>query len=352
MSSESRIVTPDELAESFGLRRTGETNDYSHDVWGLSCLIRREVDRYGIRTTREITSALVPTLTAMGEDPATARRQLKDVLEKLTELGELERGSVDRQRACLKPLPAWVRIGPDCAALLGTIAPSDLAFFPRDRAVQIVRWFRPEEESIACLESLGVTERSFADWLAAPGWRPPFDFPQPADSSLSGLWSHCIDRLRREGMTGGDGDRTTLRLVRPPPGSYFGRRDSESPEGRWATASEMEDGEFLGVQRGYSDEHWRPLLVQVESGRPARTLFVADEQQWLWALLARSLVVGPEEQVETDPSTGELHFTFPLPEQIVRVLRLIAVPSGPWRWQPTEGADPQLWRLWSGGHFA
>ncbi len=351
MSVKPRMIDRDELATLFGLERSGETKDYAHDLWGLAALIRREIDRFGVRTTREVTSALLPIQTAVGEDAVQARKQVKETLETLAELGEVERGTVDRQLAWLRPIPTWIPIGSNCAVLLGTIAPEGLEFFAVDRAEQFVRWFCPDDDAIETLDSLGVMEQSFDDWLSVPDWRSVGDGAHQRSESLVEVWRHSVDRLRQDGLPGGCGDPTTLRLVRPEPGAFFGRRNAEVPEGRWTSAKNLGDGAFLGVQRGYSDEHWRPLLTEIENGAPVRTLFVPDEDQWRWLLLARSIAIGLEERVETDPESRTLQFTFPVPIQVRRILRLAFTPCGRWKWRPAIGVDPQLWRFWSNSRF-
>jgi len=123
------------------------------------------------------------------------------------------------------------------------------------------------------------------------------------------------------------------------PGSYFGRYAATGVEGRWG--EQPPNGVWCAYRRGHGDDRWLPTLVSVD-GDERRVLDLFDDDEWRWALLARSKAVGAAEVVQR--AGGEERVTWPLPAQLRAAMDIIGVPTGPWRWRVAEEA-PDLWSL-------
>jgi hypothetical protein len=84
-------------------------------------------------------------------------------------------------------------------------------------------------------------------------------------------------------------------------------------------------------------------LVSVD-GEDRLSLDLFDDDEWRWALLARSCAAGPIEIVRQ--GGGEETVTWPLPAQLRAAMDLRGRPSGAWRWRVADDA-PDLWSLLS-----
>ena len=103
---------------------------------------------------------------------------------------------------------------------------------------------------------------------------------------------------------------------------------SFTPEGLWC-----------GYRRGHGEGRWLPALISIDEGH-RRALDLFDEDEWRWALLARSRAIGTPEVAHR---IGEdYQVTWPLPAQLKAAMNIIGVPTGPWRWRVAEDAPDPL----------
>jgi hypothetical protein len=94
-------------------------------------------------------------------------------------------------------------------------------------------------------------------------------------------------------------------------------------------------------RRGHGDGHWLPTLISVD-GDDHRALDLFDDDEWRWALLARSFAVG---RPEVHKRSGEdVIVTWPLPAQLRAAMDIVGIPNGPWRWRVAADA-PDVWAL-------
>ena len=87
-------------------------------------------------------------------------------------------------------------------------------------------------------------------------------------------------------------------------------------------------------------------MVDIAGMTPQRGLMLPDWTTFDWLLLARGIATGNPERCVWDAASRELQFTFPVPPQVRRTLRLIGHPADGWKWRIADGADETLWRIW------
>ena len=212
------------------------------------------------------------------------------------------------------------------------IAPTDIA----------VRVHVESEEQAAALEARGIRQVSLAEWLHPVGFlrhaaRRVDDAVRIDRLGLARFWERLVYSVSAEGLQI-DAD-AEIRILGGQPGGFFGQRTAATLEGRWRDV--VPDGVWCAYRRGHGDGHWLPTLVAID-GDDRRAFDLFDHDEWLWALLARSRAVGPEEV--TRRLGEEVQLTWPLPEQLRAAMDLIGVPAGAWRWRVFSDA-PDLWAL-------
>jgi hypothetical protein len=268
------------------------------------------------------------------------------VLERLVALGECVEVAIGHEAYIAPAEPRWIASGGGLAVLLGPVdVPPEIARLetlePTDLAarVQVV-----SEEQAATLEARGARQVSLADWLHPLGYlrhvaRRSGDAVRADRFPLATFWEHLAAAATEEGLQ--VGPDAEIRFVAGAPGGFFGRRAAATLEGRWQDSAP--DGMWCAYRRGHGDAHWIPTLVSVD-GNDRRAFDLFDEDEWRWALLARSRAIGPEEVIQH--SGDEVQVTWPLPEQLRAALDIVGLPSGRWRWRVTANA-PDLWALLS-----
>jgi hypothetical protein len=228
--------------------------------------------------------------------------------------------------------------------LLGPLAvpaetPRIAALAPLDVAVRVNL---ASEEQAATLEARGARQVSLAEWLHPLGFlrhaaRRAGNAVRGDEVDLARFWERLVAALGAEGLPLGlDAE---LRAVVGEPGGFFGRHTVAGVEGRWREAPPS--GVWCAYRRGHGDGHWLPTLVSVD-GDERRSLDLFDDDEWRWALLARSRVVGPAEVARR--SEGEVVVTWPLPAQLRAAMDIIGIPTGRWQWRVADDA-PDVWAL-------
>lgn len=266
------------------------------------------------------------------------------VLDRLIALTECAEVAVGHEVYIAPAEPRWVASGGGIAVLLGPIAvpcetPRLATVDPGDVAVRI----RVEnEEQAATLDARGARQVSLAEWLHPLGFlrqavRRTGDAVRGDLCDLANFWERLVDAVSKEALQL-DSD-AELRVVTGEPGEFFGRHAAPAIEGRWR--NDPPDGVWCAYRRGHGDGHWLPTLISVD-GYERRALDLFDDDEWRWALLARSRAVGPAEVCRR--SGDEATVTWPLPSQLRAAMDIVGVPSGRWRWRLANDA-PDLWAL-------
>lgn len=306
----------------------------------IAQFMRDAMGRWGLCPRRALLKYAREQLRAADVSTDTVPR----VLERLVALGECAEVAIGHEPYVVPAKPRWVAVGGGLAVLLGPIAvPSET---PRlatlDSNDVAVRVRVESEEQAATLEAHGIHQISLADWLAPLGFlrhaeRRAGRAVRGDQHDLSKFWEQLVDELSEEGLQIDPG--AELRAVAGEPGGFFGRHTAATIEGRWQ--GDPKDGVWCAYRRGHGDGHWLPTLVSVDRGE-RRVLDLFDQDEWRWALFARSRAVGP---VEVRRRSGDEEIvTWQLPAQLRAAMDVIGVPSGPWRWRVAEDA-PNLWAL-------
>jgi hypothetical protein len=306
----------------------------------IAQFMRDALGRWGLSTKRALLKHAREQLRAGDVPTDTVPR----VLERLIELGECTEVAVGHEAYVAPAEPRWVASGGGRAVLLGPIAvPGEISLFAtRDITDVAVRVHVETEEQAATLEAHGARQLSLADWLHPLGFlrhaaRRAGGAVRADLSDLAAFWGRLVDAISEEGLQI-DLD-AEIRTVVGEPGGFFGRYTAATVEGRWQ--EKPPDGVWCAYRRGHGDGHWLPTLISVD-GDERRALDLFNDDEWRWALLARSRAIGPEEVVQR--SGEDLAVTWPLPPQLRAAMDLIGVPNGPWRWRVAADA-PNVWAL-------
>lgn len=303
-------------------------------------LLRVPLSRWGLSPKRAVLKHARDHLRACGcEDVSSVPR----VLQRLVDLGECDEVYVGHESYLAPATPRWMSVGDGVAAFLGVSHPPGGLMLVDDDDRDIIRRVRVEtDEDAANLQVSGVREVSLAAWLVPPGYfrHASRRMRQPARSdelSLGGFWRVLEETLTSEGLPlSADAD---VRYLGGGSGDFFGRHNTDHPEGRWT--KDIEEGMWCAYRRGYGDSHWHPCVVAVDADA-MRALDLYDADEWRWALLARGRRVGAEEVVRSDGRSVKL--TFPAPRQLRAAMDILGRPSGTWAWDVSPNS-PDLWGL-------
>jgi hypothetical protein len=266
------------------------------------------------------------------------------VFKRLVALGECAEVAVGHEVYVAPAEPRWVAAGGGLAVLLGpTTVPSEaLQFATRDPVDVAVRVRLESEEHAAMLVACGARQVSLAEWLHPLGFlrhavRRAGNAIRSDQCDLATFWERLNMAIGEEGLPLGPDAK--VRAVVGDPGGFFGRHTAVTAEGRWQ--EELPDGVWCAYRKGHGDGHWLPTLISVD-GDERRSLDLFDDDEWRWALLARSRAVGPAEVPQR--LGNDVVVTWHLPAQLRAAMDIIGIPAGRWRWRIAEDA-PDLWAL-------
>lgn len=329
------IARVDLAREQAYLDADGNPSDRS-----IAQFMRDALGRWGLCTRRALFKHARNQLHAAGVPTDTVPR----VFERLVSLGECEEVFVGHEVYVAPAEPRWVASGNGQAVILGAVAvPSATPKLATLDAVDVAIRIRLEsEEHAAALSANGIREVSLAEWLHPLGLlrhavRREGNAIRHDQCDLATFWGRLERAIDEDGLL--QGPDAEIRAVVGEPGGFFGRRTAPTVEGRWS--EELPDGVWCAYRKGHGENHWLPTLVSVD-GDERRTLDLFDDEEWCWALLARSHAVGPAEVCRS--SAGEVLVTWPLPAQLRAAMDIIGVPTGRWRWRVAEDA-PDIWAL-------
>lgn len=339
-----RLVQAGELRERLGLLVDAEGVPLQG---ALERLLRLTLHRWRLAERREVLRSVRRQLEVCGCDGPEARERLERAEQHLLLLTDLEEVTVSGARHLAATEARWVRLTEDVAALTGTLPdlPAGLTPLPLPggRPPPLVRRFDPRSsETAAALHRTGVREVSLQEWL---GPSEPerltraLDEPGDPERGVEQLWEAWLRRLARDG--GPAHDANAYRILRGPPGGFFGNGRGAEPTGRWSPPEV--DGTWCAVRRGYSSEHWHPVLLEVRGGAPHRAVDLSGWDELHWLVLARGLALGAPEVVR--PTQGAVRLSFDPPAQLRRVLELLGESTGAWAWSVPPGAE-RAWDVW------
>lgn len=339
-----RLVQAGELRERLGLL----VDEEGVPLQGaLERLLRLTVHRWRLAERREVLRSVRRQLEVCGCDSPEARERLDSAEQRLLLLTDLEEVTVSASRHLAATEARWVRFTEDVAALTGTRPdlPAGLTTLPLPggQPPPLVRRFDPRSpETAAALHRAGVHEVSLQEWL---GPSEPerltraLGEPGHSERGVEQLWEARLRRLAREG--GPAHDANAYRILSGPPGGHFGSGRSPEPTGRWSAPEE--DGTWCAVRRGYSGEHWHPVLLEVREGAPHRALDLSGWDELHWLVLSRGLALGAPEVARLTP--GAVRLSFEPPAHLRRVLELLGERTGAWAWSVPPGAE-RAWDAW------
>jgi len=306
----------------------------------IAQLLRNALGRWGLSPKRAVVGYAREQLR-MADVPSDG---VSKSLERLLLLGECAEVSVGHESLIAPAEPRWIEVGGRQAVLLGALpVPAGLSpvvpLPPDDVAVRVTL---EGKESVAILASAGWRQASLEEWLHPPGFlqhlvRREGGAVRVDEWDLARFWERLASATIEEGLL--LGPDAELRAVIGTVGSFFGRYMTPGVEGRWR--EQPPTGVWCAYRRGHGDSRWLPTLVSVD-GDERRALDLFDEDEWRWALLARSKAVGTAEVVRHED--GQVCVTWPLPAQLHAAMNIIGVPAGPWRWRIADDA-PDLWSL-------
>ena len=202
----------------------------------------------------------------------------------------------------------------------------------------LVQKFDPRDlDTLAYLKIQGVREWALDDWCGEVGFvdyllqrNEKFYAPTLVD-----FWETLVSAILDDGLQlSAD---AAVRVVAGRPGTYFGRGRGAKPDGRWIEVPS--NGIWCGVRAGYSESHWQPVLVRVD-GERRFALDLHDWNEWKWALLARGRALGNPELSERNDTV--VTFTYPLPDEITRLMHLVADSRSSWKWNVPQEL-PDIW---------
>ena len=330
------------------LKRAQLANDLGYtDIDGnpseraIAQFMRDALGRWGLSPKRALLKHAREQLRAGDVSTDTVPR----VLERLVALGECTEVAVGHEAYIAPAEPRWVASGGGLAVLLGpiTVPGETLRFATNELTDLAVRVHVGTEEQAANLEARGARQVSLAEWLHPVGFlrhaaRRARETAVRADlCDLAAFWKRLVDATSADGLQ--IEPDAEIRAVVGEPGSFFGRHTATAIEGRWR--QKIPDGEWCAYRRGHGDGHWLPTLISVDGGE-RRILDLFDNDEWRWALLARSRAIGVEEVVQK--STDQVNVTWPLPSQLRAAMDLVGLPAGGRRWRVAADA-PDVWAL-------
>jgi hypothetical protein len=348
------LVNREQFAATLGLQRCGDEPCCLNDLRGMAGLVRMTVQRRGAATRRDLHHDWLPAFEALGEDRERAKERLDEVATWLAELTDTTAVRISGQNGWAKAPPRWIRLGERQAVFLGNTATEFTSRLTSGEVaasrLDIARRFDPSvPDADGLLDDLNAEPLSFQDWLGHPGWIRHWERRHGrADWQLSlpEFWEDLRSDLHKSEMTALEG--SAIRVLAAPPGGFFGRLHTPHPEGRWRPPEETPDGSWPAAKSGFGERHWQPLLVESQSGRISRVLLLEGWDEFNWAVVGRGMANDDEERMTVTET--EVRFTFPIPDQVRRVLRLCGWPSGDWgQWQIAPGTyrcHADYWRQW------
>lgn len=330
-------VTPEEFGRRIGLFRENSDNSVFPSE-GVARLIRKCIRRWGIVEESRVRIYLIRQLCVAGwEDGEVLRTQVKNVIDLLVDIDDVARCSVYGRKHLAPSMPRAVKIADHNLIILGATTEQLDSSLLGLSSGPIRRVNVKDDNMPFVLKAQGLRLFSLAEWRGTPDY---FDHLRRREATsqvlfderpIRYLWDRLIDALQRDGLPVGEPE--AYQILSGRPGGYFSNQEP-MPGGRWNRPNI--DGTWIGRRRGYGDQHWHYVLLQVEDGEPTRAFDFYNKDEVDWAILARGVALWQEEAVDLKETI--LSLTFPAPKQLLNTLRLVADPAEkPWSWRLPEG---------------
>ena len=334
-------MTVETLTRAEFARQLGYVDlDGNPSARAIAQLLRDAMGRWGLSPRRALFRFARDQLRA-GHVPVD---RVPEVLDRLVSLGECAEVAIGHELFIAPAEPRWIAIGDGRAVLLGPIAvPAGLSRVmglpPEDMVVRVTL---DSEEMAGELYAGRGRQVSLEEWLHPCDYlryvaRREGGAVRGDQWDLARFWERLVSAIDEEGLL--LGPDAEFRAVVGSAGGFFGRHAAPCVEGRWV--EQPPSGVWCAYRKGHGDDRWLPTLVSVD-GDERRALDLFDDDEWRWALLARSKAVSAAEVAQC--GNGEVCMTWPLPTQLRAAMNIIAVPAGSWRWRIAEDA-PDLWSL-------
>ncbi len=305
-------------------------------------LVLRAIDRWNIAPTTRLLAYVKRQLAAAELEGDEVGGRVREVCDRLVLLGSIERVYMVGRPHFARAKPRWIRLTDSVAVLTGTHPVSDedgsdgALDDPMDALVQRVD--PSEVEVLAWLRDAGATEWSLDEWRGQPGYVPHLlrRSPNCTDVSLSEFW-RTLSAALDTGAQPLSSD-AVVRAVAGEAGAFFGSSRGAQPTGRWTETPP--DGVWCGARKGYGETQWRPILLSVD-GETRRVIDLYDFTEWRWALVARGEAISAPEVVARDDE-DVVRFSYPLPDDVLRLMCLVARRVGAWAWRIPDEL-PDVW---------
>lgn len=328
-------ITRSEFSDALGLSCVFESvrEPYQLSPWGIARLIRREVRRRVIVTRSELRTTIEPYLLAASFE-GDKNKTILEVADAMVDVGELADLRVENQRG-YSAIPArWIQLHDNDAVLLGTTH-TETHRFSALHPLQFLRRFRPDKNIIEDLEQAGVSQQNIDDWFVEPAWMS-YTKNQSRVDNLDELLSWHVGRLDSEGSPF-DRTNTTIVALDQRPGDFFGS-ERKSQNSRWIPCSRAREGVLIGAQPGQNENHWIPVLLRVNGDGSCRSIPIhwrnepkANLDLRNWLIVALGARTGRKERIIVDVNPCEIQCTFPMPDGIRKLMRLIGESTGVWQ---------------------
>lgn len=326
------VLTKAQLAKdlSFIIEGSGVFNNRV-----IADLLRAPLARWGLSSKSNVLQYARNQLKAVGIDGS---KQVSLMLSKLIAIGECMEVEVGHEVFLAPCKPAWIQVSSDIGVYLGVYSlPNEIECVVSSESNDIVqRMYIKTDEDRVQLSAAGISEQTLHEWFS------PLKYLDHASRrtgqpvrhdllTLSGFWDLLEDDFNSNSKV--IGEDVEIRGV-VGPGAFFGNYKVNPVTGRWST--NIPDGLWCGMRKGYGENHWNPILVGAQAGH-RRVLDLYDHDEWNWALLARGKNCGIEERIEYKEEQVKLGF--PAPIQLRTALDILGVASSEskWTWDVPSG---------------
>ena len=309
---------------------------------GVADVLRAPLERWGLSPRTAVLHQARKQLDAAGLLGKTSQ-PLETILAHMIQLGECAEVKIGYDRYIAPVPPRWIRTGQGSGTLLSIFSVPEeiLASVSTNGGHDIVRRIRVQcDKDLAALRIAGVQETSLRKWLRPFGYltharRRQQTLIRSDLFSLSEFWKMLVSQVESVGQP--LSNEAKIRAVVDRPGGYFGRHHSPKCEGRWT--EDIPNGVWCAYRQGYGPRHWHPIILLVE-GILRRAIDLYNQDEWLWAFVARAVCNGIQEQVER--VDNQVKLTSPIPAQLSAAMDILGPQRNPWIWE-VHPATPLPW---------
>ncbi len=305
---------------------------------GIADLVRSAAARWGPCRRRDLTAYIYRHLDACDLTSLDASARVREVVEALVTLRELEEIRSDALPLLAPGILRLVRCGDEIGFLTGCLsspgAPTAALPRPGQRAM-LTRWIQSQQ----AIAKASLPEWSPREWLGVPDFLVHLRRRGASGPHLPKLWAGLQADFQE--FSAPISEPQHYRVICGSPGEFFGILHEER-WGRLRPAAGAPDGLWCGVsQSGFHERSFLPELVEISGGAPARALRLFDKDELCWALLARGLLLNQPELLLRDSAI--IKQSCWLPRQLRSLLKVTCRRTG-WSWQTWPEAAESIHR--------